>query len=339
MNKALAIWQLIKNSLEQNLPIMLLYVLESKGSSPGRQGFLMAVNVRGEMEGSVGGGVMEHKFVELTKEKLQSKVAAFAVRKQIHDKSAAKNQSGMICSGEQTILLYPVKPEDIVPIQRIITSLEQNKNGILQFTPAGLTFSEEDSLEEDFAFSFQSEHDWYYQERIGYKNHLFIIGGGHCALAFSRIMSMMDFYIHLYEDRPHLNTFLQNDYVHEKTIIESYGDLEKLIPGGENHYVVIMTFGYRTDDVALRALVNKQFAYFGLLGSKKKIEKMFADYKKEGMQPELLQNIHAPVGFQIYSQTPEEIAISIAAQIIEVKNKKKSDESSVQKETKISLHL
>ena len=51
---------------------MLLYVLESKGSSPGRQGFFMAVNSNGEMEGSIGGGIMEHKFVEMAKEKLQA---------------------------------------------------------------------------------------------------------------------------------------------------------------------------------------------------------------------------------------------------------------------------
>ena len=51
---------------------MLLYVLESKGSSPGRQGFFMTVNAKGEMAGSIGGGIMEHKFVELAREKLRA---------------------------------------------------------------------------------------------------------------------------------------------------------------------------------------------------------------------------------------------------------------------------
>ena len=111
MNKDLIIWRLIINSLKQNTPVMLLYVLESKGSSPGRQGFFMAVNANGEMEGSIGGGIMEHKFVEMAKEKLKAagnELRDAGIRKQLHDKSAAKNQSGMICSGEQTILLYPV---------------------------------------------------------------------------------------------------------------------------------------------------------------------------------------------------------------------------------------
>jgi xanthine dehydrogenase accessory factor len=82
-----------------------------------------------------------------------------------------------------------------------------------------------------------------------------------------------------------------------------------------------MTFGYRTDDEALRVLFNKEFRYLGLLGSKTKIEKMFADYRKESIDEQLLQRIYTPVGIPINSQTPEEIAISIAAQIICEKNK------------------
>lgn len=78
---------------------MLLYVLESNGSSPGRQGFSMAVTAKGEMEGSIGGGIMEHKFVEMAKDKLMRDENELSVRKQIHNKQAAKNQSGMICSG------------------------------------------------------------------------------------------------------------------------------------------------------------------------------------------------------------------------------------------------
>ena len=72
MKKQLAVWQAIKDSLQAEIPVMLLYVLESKGSSPGRQGFFMAVTAEGKMEGSIGGGIMEHKFVEMAREKLQA---------------------------------------------------------------------------------------------------------------------------------------------------------------------------------------------------------------------------------------------------------------------------
>ena len=82
-----------------------------------------------------------------------------------------------------------------------------------------------------------------------------------------------------------------------------------------------MTFGYRTDEVALRALLGKDFKYLGVLGSKVKIVKMFKKLIAEGIAKEVLDQIHAPIGLQIKSQTTEEIAVSIAAEIIEVKNR------------------
>jgi len=324
MNKPLSTWQFLLKHLQQNIPVMLLYVLESKGSSPGRQGFFMAVAQNGEMEGSVGGGVMEHKFVELAREKLWDASSNLQVKKQYHDKEAKKDRSGMICSGEQTILLYTSQHEDKTTIERIVSCLRQNKNGKLILSPAGICF-EEQSPERDFYYHFISENDWLYEEKIGYKNHLFIVGGGHCALAFSKIMNDMDFYIRLYDNRKELNTVEKNDYVHEKIIVEDYSELASLIPAGDHHYLVVMTFGYRTDDIAVRALINKEFAFFGLLGSIAKISKMFEQYRSEGIEERLLQKIHAPVGLSIHSQTPEEIAVSIAAQIIQVKNEKRSN--------------
>lgn len=313
-------WKLINDSLNKGIDVMFLYVLESSGSSPGRQGFFMAVNANGEMEGSIGGGIMEHKFVEMAKERLrEQEVKEQEIRKQYHDKSVAKNQSGMICSGEQTILLYHLQPGDISTIQNIIHSLEQNKNGKLHLSSSGLNFSPA-VPDQDFHFVMHSENDWEYVEKTGYKNHLFIIGGGHCSLAFSKLMRSMDFYIRLYDERKDLKTMVENNFAHEKYFLSDYSQLSELITSGHNHYVVIMTLGYRTDDIALRALLGKEFKYLGLLGSASKIQKMLDDYRREGITENVLQRIHAPVGLSIKSQTPEEIAISIAAEIIQIKN-------------------
>ena len=301
---------------------MLLYVLESKGSSPGRQGFMMAVNTKEEMEGSIGGGIMEHKFVEMAKEKLLAasrELLATSIRKQLHDKSATANQSGMICSGEQTILLYHVKKEDAGTIGQIILSSEQNKNGTLLLSPSGIHF-ENTIPAKNFDYTFESEENWQYKEKTGYKNKLFIIGGGHCALALSKLMCEMDFYITLYEEREGLNTVVKNEFAHEINIVDDYTALSNLIPSGPHQYVVIMTFGYRSDDMALRTLLNKPFNYLGVLGSKTKMEKLFTEYRKEEIKEEWLQRIHTPIGLEINSQSPEEIAVSIAAEIIRVKN-------------------
>ena len=160
MNKNLATWQLIHRSLQSSIPVMLLYVLESKGSSPGRQGFFMAVNEEGEMEGSIGGGIMEHKFVEMAKEKLQAasdKGQRTSIRKQFHDKTAAKDQSGMICSGEQTIFMYHVEKKDMVNVEMIIASLHQHKNGLLHLSKRGIHFTPDALPYFNYHFHFNNE--------------------------------------------------------------------------------------------------------------------------------------------------------------------------------------
>jgi xanthine dehydrogenase accessory factor len=133
-------------------------------------------------------------------------------------------------------------------------------------------------------------------------------------------MSMMDFYIQIYETRSNLHTMMLNDYAHQKHVIDDYSKLEDLIPPGPDHFVVVMTVGYRTDEKAVKTILSKDFRYFGILGSSKKIKKLLTNLKKEGFSPAQLARIHAPVGLPINSQTPEEIAISIAAQIIQIKN-------------------
>ncbi|HEY0611449.1 MAG TPA: XdhC family protein [Chitinophaga sp.] len=321
MQKQLATWQLINSSLEQHVPVTLLYVLQSDGSSPGRAGFLMAVNAAGQMEGSIGGGIMEHKFVEMVKEQLQQHTAEISIRRQIHNKQAAKDQSGMICSGEQTILLYPVKEEDAQAVQQIIACLQQHQYGILQLSPSGLRFELGEIQGASHELNMVSPSDWSYRGPIGYRQHLHIVGAGHCALALSELMSKLDFYVHVYDDRPGLHTLLQNSFAHEQYTVGDYSELAQKIPSGHQHYVVVMTFGYRTDDIAIRALLNKTFRYFGILGSKSKIATMFDTYLEEGIPGKQLSTIYAPVGMPINSHTPEEIAISIAAEIIEVKNR------------------
>jgi len=320
MNKQLQIWNLIASSLHQQIPVMLLYVVESLGSSPGRQGFFMAVNAQGDMEGSIGGGIMEHKYVEMAKRELIKEEKSSGIRKQVHDKTSGKNKSGMICSGEQTILHYMVKPEESTQVQLIISSLEKNKNLTLILSPAGIQI-DDSVLSNNFEFTLHSEENWLYKEKMGYKHSLTIIGGGHCSLAFSKLMSQLDFYIKVYDDRNNLKTMLENHTAHEKYFLTDYTELSDAVTSGPNHYVVIMTFGYRSDDVALRALLNKEFRYIGLLGSKDKIAKMFEEYRNEGLDEIRLQRIFTPVGIPIKSQTPEEIAISIAAEIIREKNR------------------
>lgn len=300
--------------LKQQKPIVFLCVVKSTGSSPGRQGFKMAV-AENEICGSIGGGIMEHKFVELAKNIIKTNAKDVLVKQQQHSKNVSVNQSGMICSGEQTMAVYPVQQNDLTVIQKIIEALEKNQSVHFQFSVEGFSLSEKPDSPLLKAFENNSEtENWKYAEIIGYKNHIHIIGGGHVSLAFSKLMRDLNFHITVYDDREDLNTMQQNGYAHNKQLV-NYENIDKLI-ADENDFVVIMTFGYRTDGIVLRKLTHKNFRYLGLLGSKAKVEKMILELRAEGTDETLIKKIHAPAGLPINSQTPEEIAVSIAAEII-----------------------
>lgn len=315
MSKELEIWRFAAEKLKRNESVMMLVVAESSGSSPGRQGFKMAV-AADEICGSIGGGVMEVRLAELAKGKSE-----FAIVEQVHRKSSA-NSSGMICSGRQTVIFYRLDSSHLKTIREIIRTIENGQPKVLQIS--NFKFQISDRRAEDFDFKFEQSgvNDFIYREKLGFKNRLFIIGGGHCALALSELMSKMDFHISLFDDRPNLNTLEKNKFAHAKQIIESYCEIDEFIGSGANHFVVVMTLGYKTDEVVIRQLLDKKFKYFGVLGSRAKMTTLLKDLRKAGFAEEKLNRIRTPIGLPINSRTPEEIAVSIAAEIIRVKNSK-----------------
>lgn len=317
--KELEIWRFAASKLEKNESIILLTVAQSSGSSPGRRGFKMIV-AEDELAGSIGGGVMEVRLVELAKLKIKNEKLKIdsEIVEQIHRKNA-RNSSGMICSGRQTVIFFRLDFSHLAKIEKIIRKLENHQPCRLRIS--NLKFEISDSIQnEDFFFDKTNEDEFLYEENLGYKQKLFIIGGGHCALALSELMSKMDFYITLFDDRSDLNTLAKNEFVHEKKIIKSYAQIGELIESGANTYVVVMTLGYKFDEIVIRKLFDKNFKYFGVLGSKAKMKTLLKSLEKEGFDKEKLAQIRTPIGLKINSRTPEEIAVSIAAEIITVKN-------------------
>lgn len=320
MKKELNIWQFVEKQLATHEKIMLLVVVESKGSSPGRQGFKMAVGTEGGLHGSIGGGIMEIKLAELAKNRLQEGDILPFFKKQIHNKEVTHDQSGMICSGKQTILFFTLQKKDLPTIKCLVFYLKKNIPTVLKISGQNLAIFENITLTDPFNFVFIDETSFVVTENLGFKNELYIVGGGHCALALSELMSKMDFYIHLFDDRSDVNTVEKNKFVHQKHLVD-YEQIGVYIPSGNNVYVVVMTVGYRTDTVVLRQLLGKNVRYLGVLGSAAKMKTLLEELKKEGFSDEILKGIHTPIGLTIRSQTPEEIAVSIAAEIISVKNK------------------
>ena len=294
---------------------MLLLVVGHKGSSPGRMGFRMAINSEGEMVGSIGGGVMEHKLVELAKRWLAEKKQVVELKHQIHRAEAKSNRSGMICSGEQYVAMVSLGTDALSVSSTIMTALQSPGTRRLSLSPKGLQVT---ITTADIDFKYLNKKHWTYVEVLGRQYTLHIIGGGHISLALSKLGVELGFRVLVYDHREQLHTIEENQYADEVKLI-GYEQLNEIIPSGETEYVVIMTVGYRTDKLALKNIINGHYSYLGMLGSKAKIAALLEELEQEGYSKEQLAGIDAPAGIPINSQTPQEIAVSIAARLIQAR--------------------
>lgn len=308
-------WKTLLEKLNQHGELALLYVLKSTGSSPGRQGFRLIVAPDGDMEGTIGGGIMEQKLVELARSKLSEGGFTPFVKKQIHKPEAGKNRSGMICDGEQVVAFYHINSSDSSIFEKLIHSDEP----AVQLTQEGISFTTGKQETEKVRLSELGENRWELIERPGIQPTAYIFGGGHVGLAMSRTMAQLDFRVVVLDDREGLNTMEKNTWADEKKVID-YRQAEQHVKEGPNSYVIIMSFGYRPDEVIIRRLLDLEFRYIGMMGSQNKIETMWEVLRRDGYTDEQLNKVNAPIGLPIKSETTEEIAVSIAAEIIKVKN-------------------
>ena len=312
-------WQYLLTKLHDNQKVYVLTVIENFGSSPGRKGFKMLVAEDGFIFGSVGGGVMEFSLVEEAKTLLKENISRNFIKKQIH-KGNIKDGSGMICSGEQTVAFHCLNSSHISSIEELISCLKNGEKGSLLLSPKSFYFSHK-ILENQFEYQIKSTEDWFFEESIGFQNTLYIIGAGHVGLALSEIAQKLKFTIVLLDNRTNLNTFKQNSFAHKKEVVD-YSKIENYIKENSNNFIVIMTNKYTEDKLVLSKLIRNNYNYLGVLGSKAKLKTMWEVLLKEGFTEEELDKVKAPIGLQIKSETPEEIAISILAELIRIKNSK-----------------
>lgn len=309
------IWNFIIEKLNKSEGVVLMVVIDSQGSSPGRKGFKMAVAENGEMNGSVGGGLMEYNLVELAKEQFINPKRIF-IKKQNHNTKNDDDSSGLICSGSQIIAFYFLDTMNLP----LLNSISNANEGVLVFKESGINIISKIYTKEKYTSSIIDEDKWTFTEQIGYKNHLFIFGGGHVSLAVSRLFKQLGFHITVYDNRDSsLSTYRNNRFAQSKRII-NFHDADKYIPDGNNIYVLIMSHAHKNDSDILSKLINKNIKYLGMMGSDKKVKSIFSELVKKGVSREKLKNVDAPIGLPISSQTPDEIAVSIAAKIIMVKN-------------------
>lgn len=310
----------IYDHLRKHEPVTLVAVVESHGASPGRAGFAMAVTASGKHMGTIGGGVMEMQWTERATALAQAtQPCATIVKRLFHSRDTQFEPSGLICSGWQTLLLKRLD-EDVVPVvESIRETFHRHDCGRLRMTPSEFSFTPNERGLKDSTFTYTDEQHWLYEQAVGVLDTAYVVGSGHVGLALCRVLATLDFRVVVFDDRPIVDTFVNNVFAHQKIICD-YGAVGGWITGNEHEYVAVVTAGYKSDEAALRSLMNKNVKYIGLMGSPAKTMQIFNDLRAEGIGEELLKRIHTPIGLPIASHTPAEIAVSIAAEMIRLKN-------------------
>jgi len=150
---------------------------------------------------------------------------------------------------------------------------------------------------------------------------LFIFGGGHVAHALYQMARFVGFDCEIIEDRKEVLTqerFREARKLH----LGNPGKVAAGLPIQPQDYVVIATRHHKFDLEVLQALIHKPLKYLGMLASVRKKAELFGKLREQGINNELLEKVHTPVGLAIEAETPEEIAVSIVAEMIHIKNRK-----------------
>jgi len=147
---------------------------------------------------------------------------------------------------------------------------------------------------------------------------LFIFGGGHIALYLASMAKMTGFKIVVIDDRPEFANPERFPEA-EQTLVADFAQAFSQLEVGEASYIVIVTHAHMGDEVALEGALKTRAKYIGMIGSRSKNRLVFSHMRDKGFSQELLDRVHAPIGLEINAQTPEEIAVSILAQLIKVR--------------------
>ena len=336
--------------------LVLATVTGTEGSTPQKPGSSALFNQAGLVSGTVGGGILEGKVQEISRQALYSKEPVLS---HFMLDNSVSNGEDALCGGKISVLIDPLLSENIPVYKAIKESAEARIPGVLmtvvtkadddrvlvsrywimetlrEFIPEklkpvvepeiGSLLSGSDSY--DFR-EIQLPENGDEPSRIIYLEpvipppRLFIAGAGHIGKALSQIGKMLGFEITVIDDR-HEFANPENIPFANHIVVDDIGKAISRIDKSRDTFIVIVTRGHKDDGDALRACIGSDAAYIGMIGSKSKVALKRMEFIEKGWAtPEQWDKIHAPVGVDIKSKTIEEIAVSIAAQLIQVKNEK-----------------
>ncbi|HIY62337.1 MAG TPA: XdhC family protein [Candidatus Mediterraneibacter intestinavium] len=158
-----------------------------------------------------------------------------------------------------------------------------------------------------------------FRERIGRQPKLIICGAGHVSVPIIKMGKMLGFAVTVLEDRPR---FADNARAAgaDTVICEAFEKALEGIHGDSDSWFVIVTRGHRYDTICLENILHKTYAYVGMMGSRRRVAIVKDQLEESGISRETLDAVHTPIGLKIGAETPEEIAVSVMAEIIQVKN-------------------
>ena len=300
----------LEKRIEQNKNSMLVTVISRSGSAPGRKGAVMLVGEDGYITGTIGGGMLEYKCTALAVEDLNAGKGGLRPYRLTKDEAAGL---GMVCGGDVDVLFSVVYAND--RNRQVVTDikecLDHYKKGYIFFAldGSGIAFGENQMDADKNGVAC-------YAKNIGNDSKVYIFGGGHLAQELVPVISHLGFRCVVIDDRPEFSTkdlFPQAEEVHTC----DFDKLENEFEIHEEDYIIAMTRGHIGDMDVQKFALKTSAHYIGVVGSKGKIAAVNEKIRESGFTDEDLARVVTPIGLKIHSDTPAEIAISIAAQLIE----------------------
>jgi xanthine dehydrogenase accessory factor len=334
--------------------LVIATVTSTSGSTPQKAGSSALFNRSGLICGTIGGGILEGKVQEIARAAALSKKSGNYLFRL--DTSAPGGEDAL-CGGSVSVLVDSTPGDHIQVFSEINRSLEARIPGILTTM---ITGKEDDSVvirrywisdlinstvPQDVmarigteAGNILSSPDPSGFREIGSDNpgteissriflepivppvRLIIAGGGHIGKALSKIGQMLDFEITVIDDRAEFAN-PENIKSADHLLSEDIGSAISRIEKNRDTFIVIVTRGHKDDEAALKACIGSDAGYIGMIGSRNKVESMRREFMSNGWaSQEQWERVCAPIGLDIKSKTVEEIAVSIAAQLVQVKN-------------------
>jgi xanthine dehydrogenase accessory factor len=337
--------------------LVLATVISTRGSTPQKPGSSALFSSKGLISGTVGGGVVEGKVQKIAMDSIISKESGyfhFNLTNSVFDKEEA------ICGGMINVLVDANPGTYFSVFRQIKKSLADRNPGVLITIVTGFAqkpvtitrywmsdkmkpvipalfwknieqdvknllsaTSQSGCIEMEITIPGEESTAILFLEPIFPPAHLVIAGAGHIGKSLSHLGSLLGFEVTVIDDRQeYANSVNIPDADH--IIVEDIGNAFLELKKNIDTYAVIVTRGHANDAAALKHCIGSDLAYTGMIGSKNKIATMRKDFiEKCWATSEQWNQIYAPVGLDIKSQTVEEIALSIAAQLVLVRNSKK----------------